>query len=99
MDEPDSLAALQTPDDATRYFTPWGLAGGLLQPEDSVRHLRGSLSRAQLAAQIPDEVRANFARLRKLFLYGLMEYEFFSAASTLTPLVLEGALGAFSQPL
>jgi len=54
--------------------------------------LSRSLERAELAAVVPDDVRENFARVRKLHLYGLLDYDFFSIAIDQAHLVLEGAL-------
>ena len=33
-----------------------------------------------LVDAVPEDLRLNFERVRKLFLYGLLEYDFFSAA-------------------
>lgn len=41
---------------------------------------------------MPVAVRENFERVRKLHMYGILEYEFFTAAGDYAALVLEGAL-------
>jgi hypothetical protein len=45
-----------------------------------------------VADDVPQDVRDNFERARKLHLYGVLEYEFFTAAADYALLVLEGAL-------
>lgn len=75
----------------TLRFSPWGL-GGRLEPPSSARFLAESLTYATLADDVPEDVRLNFERVCKLFLYGLLEYDLFSAADDLAHLVLEGAL-------
>ena len=88
--EPESLDDLVRPDHATLHFTPLGLSGGLMRPEDSLSTLRSSIAHAKLAPAVPESVRGNFERLRQLHIYGLLEYEFFSVAADLAHLVLEG---------
>jgi hypothetical protein len=81
MDEPTSLTDLRDFDDMTRVFWPLGLSGALMAPEDSLRFLRDSIECAHLIADVPEDVRNNFARVRKTFPYGLMEYDLFTAAA------------------
>jgi len=85
------LRELQTPDEATLAFNRLGL-GGRLEPEDAADFQAATIARAVLAANVPDDVRNNFERARKLHLYGVLEYEFFTAAGDYALLVLEGAL-------
>lgn len=85
------LGELRRVDETTLHFSPWGL-GGRLEPEASARFLSESLTYAAIADVVPEDVRLNFERVRKIFLYGLLEYDFFSVASDLAHLVLEGAL-------
>jgi hypothetical protein len=85
------LHELQTPDEATLVFNSFGL-GGRLEPEDAADFQAASIARAVLAENVPDDVRNNFERARKLHLYGVLEYEFFTAAGDYALLVLEGAL-------
>lgn len=92
MDEPTSLADLSAVDDMTLHFWPGGLAGALMQPKDSLRYLQESIAGAQLVDAVPDEVRNNFERVRKTFLYGLLEYDLFTVADDDARLILEGAL-------
>lgn len=92
MDEPQSLSELLTVDDMTRAFRPLGLSGALLPPDDSLTYLRDTIAQAQLIPTVPETVRNNFERVRKTFLYGLMEYDLFTVADDDARLVLEGAL-------
>lgn len=85
------LADLQRPDDLTRRFSPWGL-GGSLTPEDTARFQTGAIAPAVLADDVPEAVRENFARVRRLHQYGVLEYDLFTVAAQYSLLVLEGAL-------
>jgi hypothetical protein len=85
------LDQLQEPDETTLAFNPYGL-GGRLAPEDAADFQTASIARAVLAENVPEGVRHNFERARKLHRYGVLEYEFFTAASEYALLVLEGAL-------
>ena len=94
MDEPESVAELVALDQAGLHFTPLGLSGGRLSPEDALKTQRGALARAVLHEEVADGIRENWARLRKLYLYGLLEYELFTVAYDYAHLILEGALRA-----
>lgn len=94
MNEPRTLAELSAFDEMTRAFWPGGLAGALMSPEDSLYFLRSSLEHADLVDAVPEEVCNNFERVRKTYLYGLMEYDLFTVADDNSRLVLEGALRA-----
>lgn len=85
------LRELQTPDEATLAFNSFGL-GGRLKPEDAAEFQAVTIARAVLADNVPEDVRNNFERARKLHLHGVLEYEFFTAAGDYALLVLEGAL-------
>jgi hypothetical protein len=92
MDEPESLDDLLRPDEMTLRFAPGGLLiDGRLRPGDSLGHLRSSVDQARLVPEVPEDVRDNFDRLRKVYLYGLLEYELFTVADDFAYLVLEGA--------
>src|SRR5439155_12046374 len=58
----------------------------------AARFQAASIGRAVLADDVPRDVRDNFERARKLHLYGVLEYEFFTAAANYSLLALEGAL-------
>lgn len=85
------LADLQRPDDLTRRFNPLGL-GGFLTPEDAARFQTAVIAAAVLADDVPEDVRENFARVRRLHQYGVLEYDLFTIAAQYSLLVLEGAL-------
>jgi hypothetical protein len=85
------LAALRAPDERSLIFNPLGI-GGRLEPADAALFSARLIERATLHADVPDDVRQNFGRLRTLFRHGVLEYEFFTAADDAAHLVLEGAL-------
>lgn len=85
------LEEIRSVDETTLRFNAWGF-GARLEPAQSADFLWASLSRATLVDVVSEDVRSNFERVRTLFLHGLLEYEFFSAAYDLGHLALEGAL-------
>jgi hypothetical protein len=90
-ERPSILHELQRPDERTLAFNSLGL-GGRLEPDGAADFQAANIARAVLAENVPKEVRDNFERARKLHLYGVLEYEFFTAAGDYALLVLEGAL-------
>jgi hypothetical protein len=92
-DRSATLNELQTPDEATLAFNSFGL-GGRLEPDDAAEFQAATIARSVLADNVPEDVRNNFERARMLHLYGVLEYEFFTAAGDYALLVLEGALRA-----
>ena len=91
MDGAEILAKLRDVDPLTLRFSPFGL-GGSLAPEQSARFLAESVESIALSEDVPEDVRSNVARVRKLHLYGLLDYDFFTVAIDQAHLVLEGAL-------
>jgi hypothetical protein len=91
VDVPSFLRELQTPDEMSLVFNPVGF-GGRMEPADAAIFQKESIASAVLCAKVPETIRENFERARKLHLYGVLEYEFFTAASDYALLVLEGAL-------
>jgi len=85
------LADLRAPDQLSLIFNPIGL-GSPLSPEGAAEHQAQMIERARLVEAVPGGLRENFERARKLHLHGILEYEFFTAASDYALLVLEGAL-------
>jgi hypothetical protein len=85
------LRELQAPDQLSLHFNPIGL-GSALAPEDAAEHQARTIAGARLADVVPEPLRENFERARKLHLHGVLEYEFFTAAADYALLVLEGAL-------
>jgi hypothetical protein len=93
LDGAELLAELQRPDELTQRFTPYGLGISVqLSPEGAARFQTAVIAQAVLADDVPQDVRDNFERARKLHRYGVLEYEFFTVASDYALLVLEGAL-------
>jgi hypothetical protein len=87
----DLLTRLQEPDERALVFNPLGL-GGRMPPEQAARFQAATIERARLAADVPEEIRDYWERVRLLHQHGVLEYEFFSAAADLALLALEGAL-------
>lgn len=85
------LAALRAVDEGSLYFTPLGF-GGPQPPAQAARIFAAWMGRLRLAPDVPDDIRRNFDRVRKLFLYGLLERDLFAVADHEAHLVLEGAL-------
>lgn len=79
------------PDETTLRFSPWGL-GGRLDPADSAAYLAELMNHARLVDAVPEDIRLSFERVRTTFMYGLLDYDLFTAAYSLGHLVLEGAL-------
>lgn len=93
LDGAELLAELQRPDELTQRFTPHGLGISVqLSPEGAARFQTAAIAQAILANDVPQDVRDNFERARKLHRYGVLEYEFFTVAGDYALLVLEGAL-------
>ncbi len=88
---PPLLERLQQPDPLALIFNPVGL-GGAMTAEAAAEHQARTIADAVLAGVVPEEVRENFERARKLHLYGVLEYEFFTAAPEYALMVLEAAL-------
>jgi hypothetical protein len=65
-----------------------------MPPQDSLHYLRDSIALAHLIEDVPEAVRNSFGRVRKTYLYGLVEYELFTVADDDARLILEGALRA-----
>ncbi len=86
-----TLAELQEPDEASLYSTPWG-ASGRTRPEDAALYLQYSVSRLELAEQVPESTRKSFERLRTLYAYGVLCYDLYTVAGDLARLVIEQAL-------
>ena len=93
LDGDQLLTAMVTPDETTLRFSGYGF-GGWLQPHGSAEFLVWQMSQTTLADAVPKDVREIFARVQKVFVYGLLDYDFFTVAANETHLALEGALRA-----
>jgi hypothetical protein len=82
---------LQEPDPLSLIFNPVGL-GSVMSPAKAAEHQAATIAAAVLSETVPESVRENFERARKLHLYGVLEYEFFTAAPEYALLVFEAAL-------
>lgn len=87
----DVLAALRTVDEGSLYFTRGGLADALVAAQ-AAHTFATWMRQLALADEVPQDIRRNFDRVRKLFLYGLLERDLFSLVDNEAHLVLEGAL-------
>lgn len=58
----------------------------------AAQHQVATIERTELAAVVPEAIREYFDRVRRLHVYGLLEYEFFSAACDLSLFAIEAAL-------
>jgi hypothetical protein len=68
------LTELQRPDEVALRFTPGGLGFSVaLSAEDAARFQVASIARAVLADDVPNDVRYNVERARKLHCYGVLE--------------------------
>lgn len=90
-DGDEILAALRAVDEGSLYFTPLGL-GGPQPPAQAARIFAAWMAQLRLAPDVPEDIRLNFDRVRRLFLYGLLERDLFAVADHEAHLVLEGAL-------
>lgn len=86
-----SLKELRKVDERTLKFQPLGL-GGRMRPEDAARYQQEVVSHPELVAEIPQPVRDCFERLRTIYAYGVLCYDFFTVAYDQAQLALEYAL-------
>lgn len=91
MAEIFSLEELQTPDSTALIFTPLGL-GGPMPAERSAEFLQRLVADCELASDVAEGTRREFARLQRLFAYGLLEYDVFTMVDDHALLVMEQAL-------
>jgi hypothetical protein len=87
----EMLVELQRPDDLTRRFNSLGF-GGCLSPQDTARFQAATIASAQLVDDVPEGLRNSFDRVRKVHLYGVLDYDLFTIANHHVLLVMEGAL-------
>ena len=87
-----SLDELSAPDEPALHYTPLGLSGGTMRPEDAAEHHQQTIAHADLAPDVPDETRRSFERLRTIHSYGVLCYDLYTAVDAQSLLVLEQAL-------
>lgn len=83
------LDDLQLADERTLRFNPLGL-GGRLTPGDAAEFQAANIADTVLAASVPEEVRANFERARRMYVNGVLDYEMFTAAADFSVQALGG---------
>lgn len=87
------LEDLCKPDERTQHFTPYGLGTThMLTPEAALEYQQSVLKGTDLVDEVAEGTRLSFERLRILYVYGVLEYEFFTIAGQLARLVIEQAL-------
>jgi hypothetical protein len=88
-----TLEDLQAPDELTQHFTRFGLATThMLTPESTVAYQHELLAGTDLVDEVSEGTRCSFERLRTVYIYGVLEYEFFTVAGEFARLVVEQAL-------
>jgi hypothetical protein len=86
-----SLDAMREADESTLSFGPLGL-GGKLDPHEAVRFQQDVISHPELASNVPQRVREYVNRLRTIYIYGVLWYDFFTVADDQAQLALEFAI-------
>lgn len=81
------LADLQALDDRVRHFVPAGFSA-----EQAAEILQQTIADLDLDETVPEGLRASYERVRKLFVYGVLDYEFYTVAGEQARLILEQAL-------
>jgi len=71
-------ADLIQPDRRTLRFAPYGLAPGVLHPDDAVAYQSAVIADAALTDAVPDEIRSEFERLRDKHVRGVTDYRNFA---------------------
>jgi hypothetical protein len=61
-------------DRRTLHFTPYGLAAGVLRPDDAVAFQSEVIADVVLTGAVPDDIRAAFERLRDKHVRGVVDY-------------------------
>lgn len=84
---------LPRPDPRVLHFSPYGLAGGEVDPELSLEYVQRLVADCELHSGVPDDVRYQFEVVRLLHVYGHFAYEFFTIAVVHAQLLMEMALG------
>ncbi|MGI5292668.1 hypothetical protein ACQEVF_56485 [Nonomuraea polychroma] len=88
-----SLSELQTPDERTLRFTPYGLGiDRALTPEAAAEYQQAIMAAHKLAPVVSDGTRRSFDMLRDLYVRGIFHYETFTAVHDRALLVIEQAL-------
>lgn len=86
-----TLAELAAPDERTTRFTPFGL--GSMPAERAAEFQQQVIAGADLVADVPNDTRRAYERLRTVYTHGVLCYEIFTVVHDQAPLLLELALG------
>jgi hypothetical protein len=86
-----TLAELAAPDERTTRFTPFGL--GSMPAERAAEFQQQVIAGADLVADVPDDTRRAYERLRTVYAHGILCYEIFTVVHDQAVLLLELALG------
>ncbi|MGP4103775.1 hypothetical protein [Nonomuraea sp. KM90] len=88
-----SLSELQTPDERTLRFTPYGLGiDWALTPEAAAEYQQAIMAARTLSPVVSDGTRRSFDMLRDLYVLGIFRYEVFTAVHDRALFVIEQAL-------
>lgn len=86
-----TLAELAAPDERTMRFTPFGL--GSMPADRAAEFQQRVIVGADLVADVPDDTRRAYERLRTVYAHGVLCYEIFTVVHDQALLLLELALG------
>lgn len=86
-----SLQELQSPDELTLKFSPWGF-GGRLEPEKAAKFQQEQIARCDLVPDVAEATRAAFDRLRRVYAYGILSYDHYTLVNDQAHMVRERAL-------
>ncbi|QXC60551.1 hypothetical protein KSP35_19855 [Aquihabitans sp. G128] len=88
-----SLDELRAIDERSQRSTPWGFAmDGMMNEADAVRVHQDQVAWPELVGDVPSATVAAMNRVRLTFAYGVLDYDLFTVAETLSRFVLELAL-------
>ncbi|MEV4557177.1 hypothetical protein AB0K51_09280 [Kitasatospora sp. NPDC049285] len=87
----ETFSDMQAPDPRGLVFTPRGL-GGPMSPEAAAEFRHKAVTRFELAPDVSEETRLRFEQVQRIYSYGLLCYDLYTAASDAALLVLEQAL-------
>ncbi|MEV0629719.1 hypothetical protein [Nonomuraea wenchangensis] len=88
-----TLSELQSPDERTLRFTPYGLGlDRALTPEAAVAYHQAVMAAHTLAPEVADGTRRSFEMLRDLYVRGVFDYAVFTAVHDRALLLMEQSL-------
>ena len=87
----ETMAELGQADERSLRFTPLGFGPGMA-PEAAAEYQQKLISRFDLVAQVPEDTRKSFERLRAMYAHGLLLYDLYTVVADQARLVMEQAL-------